>query len=284
MIKFQIKVLIAIIWLTFTVSLAGWWFLHAWNQIELSADNGVRTMLKWEGFSLLLSLLAGGIAIVYLIYQERKSYRTLNDFYLAFSHDLKNSMTSLQMQIGALRDEYRGEQSPILVRLERDSRRLKMKLENSLELSKLEIAPLYLENIFLSDILARVRFSEPDIEISLNHDQQIYGDRRAIEIIFLNLIDNAIKHGKATRIIIEANVFNNNKILVRFSDNGSGYEGSRKKLVEMFHSSNSDNSSGIGLYLVDKLIAKMKGKIAFPAQKKQEGFAVLLTFFKAKNS
>ncbi len=281
---FRTKVLIAMVWLTFTVSLAGWWFIHAWGQIELTSEASVRTMLQWEGFSLLFALLAGGAAIFYLIYQERNSYRTLNDFHMAFSHDLKNSMTSLQMQVGALRDEFQGEQNPILVRLDQDSRRLKMKLENSLELSKSNAAPLYMEDLLLSDILERVRFQESEIEISLDHDMKVYADRRALELIFLNIINNALKHGNARRIDIKAASTSKGRVTIQFIDDGVGFGGQRDQLTRMFFPSGSAGGSGIGLYLVKKLVGKMKGDVAFPVSEKKSGFIVLVTLQQARGT
>ena len=281
---FRIKVLIAIVWLIFTVSLAGWWFIHAWGQIELTSHESVRVMLKWEGFSLLFALLAGGAAIFYLIYQERSSYRTLNDFHMAFSHDLKNAMTSFQMQIGALRDEYQGNQNPILLRLDQDSRRLKMKLENSLELSKSNATPLHMQDISISEILARIRFHEPDIEISLNHDRQVFADRRGLELIFINIVNNAVKHGNASRVDVEITSASNGSVEVKFSDNGNGFEGKRDQLSKMYYSSNSTNGSGIGLFLVEKLVKRMRGNVSFPQPENNKGFVVLLTLQQARNT
>jgi len=277
--NFRIKILIAIVWLVFTVSLSGWWFIYTWNQIELNAEGNVRTMLQFEGISLLVALLAGGAAIVFLIFQERKSYKTLNDFHLAFSHDLKNSMTSLQMQVGALRDEYRGQQNPVLNRLDIESRKLQMKLENSLELSRLSNSSMYMEHIALSEILAKTRFFEPDIELFLDGDQQIFGDRRALEIVFQNLFNNAVKHGGATRISIVTTKLAPNKILLRISDNGTGFSGDRQQLAQMNYVGKETSGSGIGLYLVKKLVKKMRGSVEFPASEKNvdTGFTILLT-------
>ncbi len=281
---FRIKILIAIVWLIFTVSLSGWWFVYTWNQIEINAEDKVRTMLQFEGVSLLVALLAGGAAIVFLIFQERKSYKTLNDFHLAFSHDLKNSMTSLQMQVGALRDQYREQNNPVLQRLDVESKRLQMKLENSLELSRLAISPYFMENISLSQILAKTRFHEPEIELILDGDQQIHGDRRALEIIFQNLFNNAVKHGQATRISVKTQKIEPDKILLRITDNGSGFNGEREQLAHMISLGEKSSGSGIGLYLVDQLVSKMGGKVSFPKPDLEanpgDGFEVLLTLKK----
>lgn len=285
---FRTKILIAFIWLIFTVSLSGWWFVYTWTQIQINAKDNVRTMLQLEGVSLLIALLAGGAAIVFLIFQERKSYRTLNDFHLAFSHDLKNSMTSLQMQVGALRDEYRGENNPVLTRLDVESRRLQMKLENSLELSRLSASPLTMENIALSEILAKTRFSEPDIELLLDGDQQVFADRRALEIIFQNLFSNAVKHGQASRISIKTQSVKSDKIAITISDNGAGFAGDHTQLAKMISLSQKTSGTGIGLYLVDQLANKMRGSVEFPqtrtAQSSDDpdarGFLVLLTLQK----
>jgi len=283
---FQVKIIIAVVWLVFTVSLAGWWFVYTWNQIEMNAQENVRTMLKFEGVSLLVALLAGGAAIVFLIFQERKSYKTLNDFYLAFSHDLKNSMTSLQMQVGALRDEYRGQNNPVLQRLDVESKRLQMKLENSLELSRLAVSPYFMENISLAQILAKTRFHEPEIELVLDGDQQITGDRRALEIIFQNLFNNAVKHGQATRISVNTQDIGADRILLRITDNGSGFNGDRNQLAHMISLGEKSSGSGIGLYLVEQLVSKMGGKVSFPEPETRGnstgGFEVLLTLQKGE--
>ncbi len=285
---FGVKILIAIAWLVFTVSLSGWWFVYTWNQIEINAQGNVRTMLQFEGVSLLIALLAGGAAIVFLIFQERKSYKTLNDFHLAFSHDLKNSMTSLQMQVGALRDEYRGEKNPVLTRLDKESRRLQMKLENSLELSRLAVSPYFMENVPLSGILAKTRFHEPEIELLLDGDQQIFGDRRALEIIFQNLFNNAVKHGNATRISIKTQNGPSGMIRLRISDNGSGFGGEHDQLGQMISLGEKTSGSGIGLYLVDQLVRKMGGTVEFPppgsGDEDDGGFVVLLTLERGRGA
>lgn len=230
----------------------------------------------------MFALLAGGAAIFYLIYQERSSYRTLNDFHMAFSHDLKNAITSFQMQVGALQDEYQGDQNPILMRLDQDSRRLKMKLENSLELSKSNDAPLHMQDISISEILARIRFHEPDIEISLNHDHKVFADRRGLEMIFLNIVNNAAKHGNASRVDVEIATTSRGKVNVRICDNGAGFQGRRDQLSKMYYSSNSADGSGIGLFLVEKLVTKMRGSVSFPQSKNNQGFEVLLTLLQAR--
>ncbi len=279
---FRLKILIAIAWLTFTVSLSGWWFIHAWNQIEMNTQSSVRLMLKWEGFSLLLALLAGGAAIVFLIYKERQSYRILNDFYLAFAHDLKNSMTSLQMQVGALRDEYQGRNSPVLERLGKDARRLEMKLENSLELSKVAVTPLFMQTVPLSDVLARVRFHEPDIEISLERDVSVKADRRALELVFTNIINNSIKHGRATRITVSPRIAGPGRIDLRIADNGSGVQERPGPDGLPQAEPGFSQGSGIGLFLVRRLMERMNGKASFPLPEKGEGFVVLLSLNEAR--
>ncbi len=193
-------------------------------------------------------------------------------------------MTSLQMQVGALRDQYREQNNPVLQRLDVESKRLQMKLENSLELSRLAISPYFMENISLSQILAKTRFHEPEIELILDGDQQIHGDRRALEIIFQNLFNNAVKHGQATRISVKTQKIEPDKILLRITDNGSGFNGEREQLAHMISLGEKSSGSGIGLYLVDQLVSKMGGKVSFPKPDLEanpgDGFEVLLTLKK----
>ena len=65
----------------------------------------VTRMLVLEGAMLVGMLVAGGVALLVAIRQEQRRRRDLRSFFMAFTHDLKTSLTSLRLQAEALRED-----------------------------------------------------------------------------------------------------------------------------------------------------------------------------------
>ncbi|GAB2806443.1 hybrid sensor histidine kinase/response regulator transcription factor [Ferruginibacter profundus] len=98
---------------------------------------------------------------------------------------------------------------------------------------------------------------------------EIYGDREKLEIIFYNLLSNAMKytpdHGKIVFSIAEKI----NTIEVKVTDNGHGIPPQTgDKLFEKFYQVNEKDTPakpgfGIGLYLVKRFVEKHKAQISY---------------------
>ena len=109
-----------------------------------------------------------------------------------------------------------------------------------------------------------------------------YSDKWRINEIFRNLIGNAIKYRDpgATENIVEVNISddeNGCKIVV--SDNGIGIaEDKIPHIMEMFfRGTESSDGSGIGLYIVQKAVEKIEGKIEIESKiNKGTQFKILL--------
>src|SRR5690606_13019752 len=99
--------------------------------------------------------------------------------------------------------------SPLLDRLVRDTVRLEIQLENSLHLSQIETSGLFLEQLELRKSLASLEHQWPGVAIQVSGNAKIHADRRALETILKNLIQNSVVHGGAKRIhfqIVEVDV------------------------------------------------------------------------------
>ncbi len=94
------------------------------------------------------------------------------------------------------------------------------------------------------------------VEVEIKGDARVVADD-GIYTIFGNLIQNAIEHGKATKILVEIEKGDN--IVVRFSDNGKGFSEEAKSKV--FRESYSEKGSGFGSFIVKKLIEKYGGSV-----------------------
>lgn len=99
-----------------------------------------------------------------------------------------------------------------------------------------------------------------------------YNDREQLQIIFNNIISNAIKfqhiHEPNPKLTIHIEI-DGEKSLISFKDNGVGIpKGSLSKVFDMFfrQPGNKADGSGLGLFMVKEIVKKLKGKIKVQSQ------------------
>ena len=287
----NLKLLVVGTWLIFSLSLATWWIVFGLDQ--LGRINGLagqqageiakhQKMLMWEGGVFLFLLLLGGTALGYFVYQETRRFRQINEFFATFSHELKTSIASLRLQAESLQEDFQNPHQTfdehhrkLLNRLLKDSVRLELQLENSLFLANVADQKLFVERLSLARIVESLKPQWPSLKIEVKRDQIVQGDRRAIESIFKNLIQNSSIHGKASQIVVTSKL-DGEGVRLDFEDDGIGFEGNQQDLGKLFARHNPTSGSGVGLYLSQQLMKKMGGDLQFrPAGK---GFATRLRF------
>src|SRR5258708_31095972 len=150
------RIVIAVVglWVVFTVTLASWWMVFGLRQLDLLTRLKIEgaadfhrhyRMLLWEGGILIVSLIGGGLALVYYAHREQKRHAQVEEFFAAFTHDAKTALTSLRLQAESLQEDYaNSESNPLLDRLLRDTLRLQLQLENSLFLVNLTRGKFFL--------------------------------------------------------------------------------------------------------------------------------------------
>lgn len=278
-----LKITLIIVWLLFTVTLTAWWYSFSQEQIlELMKLNPARSekfvrnqkMLTWEGATLILCLAGGGLALLWMVIREVQRNHRLKQFFLTFSHDLKTPIASLRLQAEALQEDLDDEGAQALAsRLVANTVRLHTQLENSLFMADMRKQNLLKESFQLIDIVEKLRFEWPDMEINCTQDCCLEGDSRAFASIFRNLAQNAKQHGDATILTIAAQQLDPSNIEITVSDNGRGYCGSTpQKLGTPFFRHGPKSGSGIGLFLSQKLVKLMHGELSVPDA--QTGFTV----------
>ena len=89
-----------------------------------------------------------------------------------------------------------------------------------------------------------------------------------LEMIFGNLIDNAIKYGaNEPTVEVQVRVGERGRVVTRICDNGDGIAPSqRKKIFKMFYRGGSElertqKGTGLGLYIVRTLVHMLKGTV-----------------------
>lgn len=112
------------------------------------------------------------------------------------------------------------------------------------------------------------RFSQENVisQIDIEKSCLINCNRKFIEDIFENLIDNslkALKSNKDDRIIKCTSELGDDKIVIIFSDNGYGIsDDDKEKIFDIFYTTTaSQGGAGLGLYIVKTRVEALKGEI-----------------------
>jgi len=270
-------------WMVFTVALALWWMIFGLNQARhLGALEGpgaaqvsrVARMLVWEGTVLVGMLVAGGVALLIAIRFEQRRRRDLRSFFMAFTHDLMTSLASLRLQAEALREDTPdAAANPNLQRLLKDSVRLQLQLENALALTTADGA-VFIEAIELRSLVDYLREDFPELVIDLSGDARVRADRRALESVLRNLLQNAVVHGRASRVTLDVRRSTSGGVEIVVTDDGSGSKVDLSTVLDRpFVRPTRTSGSGVGLYVCGRLLHQMKGQIRLLGDR-PSGFAV----------
>lgn len=273
------KLGLALAWTVFTSSLALWWLVYGLRQLnrveELSSQELIRQqkMLFWEGGILVALLFIGGGSLIYYMIQLLKANENLKQFFATFSHELRTSIASLRLQAESLRDDHPNLDSPELPRLVKESIRLQLQLENSLLLAQFENSSLFFQPVSIKKLIGGIHHQWPGVKISIQGDDQVFADERALHSVFTNLIQNAVYHGAATEVVIGLEKAGDAFKTVTVQDNGKGFDGDWEQLSKLFVRHNHKSGSGVGLFLAKALVNKMHGRLEFLKSSK-DGFGV----------
>jgi signal transduction histidine kinase len=271
-----------------------WWvilLMRLGSAVELSNQyQKLIFMLKWEGlfFFTLLFLLSCSISI--LFFRDKTKSLALKKFFASFSHELRTPLNAVQMQSELIDDYLRRETTPPLeiqkyaTRLNLATTQLGEELQKLLYLSRVELEQQKFSGRvdliqWLTDWSSRTTSKKNIVLPNLLEGSQkfiISADPYALDVILNNILRNAEKHhplGKDIHLSVESS---SSQVQFKISDTHSKPIGILKeKLGDIFYKSQSSQGSGIGLYLVKRLMHKMNGQVRFEVS---EDFDVLLTF------
>ena len=115
-------------------------------------------------------------------------------------------------------------------------------------------------------------FDTVAIQVNINQSSDFYSHKDIIHVVFLNIIENAIKYRKwnATDSALTINIFvNEQKAILQFEDNGVGVKNENEKNIFdiFFREGRKEGAtgSGLGLYIVKISLQKLNGAIRFQA-------------------
>lgn len=277
----SLRVMIGILWLALSVSLGTWWAIIGVRQSESIAElqkaTGINTdlealeyierqhrMIRYEGIFFLFLISGGGLSLIFMSVRDVRRNKMIKDFFATVTHEMKTPLASLRLQAESLEELLSSPKHKILVkRLISDSGRLELQMDKALYLASISRSEsLFTETISIGDVISHVSGYFENVEYHIDRNETVRGDRRALESIFRNLIENAFHHGEANSVDIEI-TSKKGMIEIVVADNGSGFKGDLNKIGRLFHRHNTSSGSGVGLFLVKTLVKKMQGTVYF---------------------
>jgi signal transduction histidine kinase len=270
----RLHYLVAVCWLSLTVSLASWWLVLGLGSLP----ERLHRMFVWEGIAFISLLVAGGVAIVLSIRREHLRRQSLDAFFLAFTHDLKTSLASIGLQAEGLREDWPPDarRAP-LDRLLQDVLRLQIQLENSLFIAQPD-GRLLSERVQAGSAIRRLAADWPQLEVEVRGDADLVADARGFDIVVRNVLQNAVVHGGARRVTVGVEPGNAAPVVrLSFEDDGRGVPvDAMGELGEPFGRSKDTGGSGIGLYVSRLLVSRMRGAMRFRPSDTSAGLTVVL--------
>ncbi|XXT23516.1 ATP-binding protein [Sorangium sp. So ce429] len=222
----------------------------------------------------------GLIAVFHDVTDLRRLETIRTDFVANVSHELRTPVTAIStaaetLQLGALQDP--DEAAEFVDVIDRHAKRLRHLVDDLLDLSKIEAKNF------------RLALAELDIAPAIEHVTHLLGeaarrrrvtvtvdadalpparcDRRALEQVLMNLLDNAIKYaGEGAHVTVKARSLDQ-QVTIAVTDDGPGIPPHHLgRIFERFYRVDAGRSrdlggTGLGLAIVKHLVELMNGSI-----------------------
>ena len=231
------------------------------------------------GLVLLVAMSLGMLLIFRRLRLQYKLTKLYDNFIANITHELKTPLSSIQLYLDTLtvRDISRLKQLEFIKFMQKDAQRLNKLINAILEIARLEKKKSHFHcSIYRADhivkeiieeIIQKIKLPPEIIIITGEAHCNCVIDKSALEILFDNLINNAMKYS-TDKLKININMqCSPKKCIIEFQDQGIGFPASEKKRIfDKFYRIIRPNvpnmrGSGLGLALVKEIVKYHGGKI-----------------------
>jgi two-component system phosphate regulon sensor histidine kinase PhoR len=231
------------------------------------------------GTVLLAGVLGGVIAYLTLTVKAFNLNRRQSNFIDAVTHELKSPIASLKLylQTMARRSVDQQQQQDFHKIMLEDVERLDSLINHLLDAARIErkVEASSEQDVRLDQLLEQcgsaicIRYQVPSETVQIDSPQvTVRSQLIQLEILFRNLIDNAVKYGGSPpRVQVRVRPDADSGVMVSILDNGAGIPSNqRKKVFGRFirlgnELERSTPGTGLGLYLVRNVIKAINGSI-----------------------
>ena len=237
------------------------------------------------------SLVLIGISVyLFMMIKERQLNQRQINFIDSVTHELKSPIAALRLYLGTLqmRDLDESKRNEFYHTMDLELKRLDDMINQLLQVARLDAIGQDAER---DDVDLRQRLEELGRSAAIRHNYsfenvfQIEGEpvcllapTLMLDMIFGNLLDNAIKYGgHPPRVEIDWHRLTERRVEILIRDNGQGVPHEyRTKIFKLFFRGEEElerttKGTGIGLYVAQTLVQKLKGKISVDARDRGVG-------------
>jgi signal transduction histidine kinase len=265
----------------------GWIIVTARSALE-GEDAALYWTLLAVGTTFLVLLLVGVVVYLLLSIKSVRLSQRQSNFIDSVTHELKSPIASLKLYLQTLtRRKVSDEQAEEFHRsMLEDLERLDNLINHLLDAARIEREPLEtpLEEVDLTQLIrsiaqtAQQHYHLADNALELRLSPATLNGRPAdLEMLFRNLIDNAIKYSSPQPKVEVDLSAQDGRVMARISDNGPGIPiNLRRKIFGRFVRLGSElerkqAGTGLGLFIVRQLVRRMRGKITVRGRGSQRG-------------
>lgn len=222
-----------------------------------------------------------------------EDYNTeLSDFNHIVSHDLKTPLISVYSLVSFIEEDLKetlsAETKHHLTLLKNVVSKMEATIKALLKYAKVakgnKKKEIFSVNKLLSEVKEVVDYEGKSEVNYLKKDIKIYANKIELEHVFKNLMSNAIKYNDKDKTVITISLKETSEeYLFSVSDNGPGVDKKyHQKIFEIFsqlqeNEKNDFESSGIGLAIVKKIVAKNNGVITVESEE-NKGLTINFTW------
>lgn len=275
--NFFLVLLIIYVLLQFT-----WWgnlLIRLNSQVAISESDFQRRvwMIIGEGSVFMVLLLLGILKIRQVILKEISLTQRQSNFLLSVTHELKTPISSVKLFLQTMYKHELPEEkkSDLLKKALDENERLGLLIDNILHASRVENKSLQVVkgNFDLYELLVTIvdrfhkRQSSEFILMEFEKEQQFFGDPFIIEMIVVNLLENACKYAGLSSNICLFMRKTNTHLVFGVKDEGPGIPVSERDSVfyKFYRIGNEETrqkqGSGLGLFIAAEFALLQGGTI-----------------------
>ena len=231
--------------------------------------------------------ITGALGIFHNVTKSKLTEKMRVDFVANVSHEIRTPLTSIKGYTQLLQAHTQSipeDLKPILGKINSNTERLKELFDNLLKLSVIESKGEISKEIFevvpmVNMIAARLKgkYLHKRFEVKVSGECKVCGDKKLLEQVFSNLIDNALKYSDKADTLVEVEISHDEESnLIKVRDNGLGFApDEEERIFERFYRIQGQvghviEGSGLGLSIVKHILQKHQGSIK-ATSKKGEG-------------
>jgi signal transduction histidine kinase len=248
-----------------------------------SALEGETPALYWTmlgvGTTFLLLVLAGVVLYLFLSIKAVALNQRQSNFIDSVTHELKSPIAALKLYLQTLsrRKLSEAQAAQFHQSMLEDLERLDQLINHLLDAARIDRPPAdaRLEDVDVPQLISTIAqntcqfYRLPQETVDLRLAPIVMHARPAdVEMIFRNLIDNAVKYGgQQPKVEVDLSA-HDGRVTARISDNGPGIPVKlRRKVFGRFVRVGSElerkqAGTGLGLFIVRQLVRRMRGKIS----------------------